>query len=101
MFRLRSCIPSCSIALWSVLIASLVMTLIVGGVDSIKESIGWLLLQFIGTIYWGNRIRNKPSLFVRFWVNNESPEWERLLFGGIALGAIIAGQFFVLLKLLN
>ncbi|MBA3594870.1 MAG: hypothetical protein H0W47_13905 [Polaromonas sp.] len=82
-------------------IASLVMTLVVGGADGIKESIGGLLLQFIGTIYWGNRIRSKPSLFVRFWVNNDSPEWERLCFGGIALGALIAGQLFVFSELLH
>jgi hypothetical protein len=100
MLSLRSYIPYCSIAVWGVFIASLVITLIVGGVDGIKESIGGFLLQFIGTIYWGNRIRNKPSLFVRFWVTSDSPEWEKLFFGGIALGVLIAGQIFVFSELL-
>jgi hypothetical protein len=77
------------------------MTLAVGGADGISQSDGGLLLQFIGTIYWGNRIRNKRSLFIRFWVDNESPEWERLLFGGTAFGAIVVGYFFVISELLH
>lgn len=101
MLSLRSYKPYYSIAVWCVFIASLVMALIVGGADGIEEAGGGLLLQFIGTIYWGNRIRNKRSLFIRFWVNDESPEWERYLFGSIALGAIIAGHLFVGLGLLH
>jgi hypothetical protein len=50
MFSLRNCLPSRSIALWGGFIASLIMTLIVSGADGIKESIGGLSLQFIGTI---------------------------------------------------
>jgi hypothetical protein len=87
--------------LWGVFIASLVMTLILGGADGINASVGGLLLQFIGTIYWGDRIRKKRSLFIRFWVDNESPKWERLFFGGAALGAITAGQLFVFLELFH
>jgi hypothetical protein len=101
MLNLRSWMPYSSIAVWGVFIASFVMTIIVGGADGVKGVIGGLLLQFIGVIYWGNRIRNRPSLFVRFWVKDDSPKWERVCFGGIALGALIAGQFFVFSELLR
>lgn len=101
MFSLQSNKKFYSIGLWGVFIASFLMTLIVGGTSGIKESIGGLLLQFIGTIYWGNRVQKKPSLFLRFWVTNESPGWEKLCFGGIAFVALFAGQLYVFLELLH
>jgi hypothetical protein len=100
MFSSRNYLLFLSIALWGALITSIVVTLIVGGAEGIKQSIGGLILQFLGTGYWADRVRNKRALMGRFWVDNDSPEWEKIWFGGLALAALIAGALGVIWALL-
>lgn len=88
-----------SLVLWVFMALLALLCAIKGGEALWNKAVTGLGLQFIGTVYWADRVRDRPSWIGGFWIRAESPDWERMFFGAVAGASLIAGAVITLLAI--
>ncbi len=66
-----------------------------------KSSFIGFCMQLLGTIYWTDRIRNKPAWIGGFRIRNESSVVERFAFGSICVVLLTVGLWMAIDKLVK